>query len=359
MSLFIQEIRVYPLQAPLLQPFRIAIGQHNNLDNLLVTLRLSDGSLGLGEAAIASHITGESIEQTKENLLAVAQCLKGHNAADYLRISHWLHDSFPHNKAAVASIEMALLDAITRYMKIPLWKMFGAKAYRLKTDITIVIACLEETQEKVREFYRRGFRSFKVKIGRDMDLDFKRVEAVAALAPHCQIILDANQAFNAKQALEFLKIMDKARIKIDLIEQPVAKGDIDGLKRVTRLSKVVVCADESASSIVDVMGLIKEKAVGAINIKLMKTGLVYSSEIARLAKANGLKLMIGGMMESNVAMMAAAHLAGGLGCFDFIDLDTPFFIKKELQRNPYLSDKGVYDLTKIKSGIGISLNLLK
>ena len=63
--------------------------------------------------------------------------------------------------------------------------------------------------------------------------------------------------------------------------------------------------------------------------------------------------MIGGMMETSLAMTASAHLAAGLGCFDFIDLDTPFFIKKDFDKNPYLSSKGVYDLKKVKAGIAI------
>ncbi len=353
MNLQIQQISIHPLQAPLTQTFRIAIGQHDNLDNLLIRLQLADGTVGYGEAAIASHITGETVENTKENLLIAAKCLKGHNVSDYLRISHWLHGSFSKNKATVASMEMAMMDALTRQMDIPLWKMFGPCAQRLRTDITIVIAPLEETQSKAREFYQRGFRSFKIKVGRDMDLDFKRVQVVAKLAPKSQIILDANQGYGSDQTLKFLKTLDKAHIKIDLVEQPVAKEDIDGLKRVTRLSKVPVCADESASSIPDVIRLIKAKAVGAINIKLMKTGVVHSFEIARLARANNIKLMIGGMMESNVAMTAAAHLAAGLGYFDFVDLDTPFFIKGEVGQNPYLTSSGTYDLAKVKTGIGI------
>ena len=353
MSLKIRNITVCALQASLIQPFRIATGQHNSLDNLLITLKLSDGTVGFGEAAIASHITGETIAQTKENLRTAAEHLKGCQAKDYLKISHWLQEAFPRNRAASAAMEMALLDALTRQMKIPLWRMFGRRCRRLKTDITIVVGSLQETKNNVNQFYRRGFRSFKIKIGWDMDLDFQRVAAAAKLAPKAQIILDANQAYDAAQALKFLKMLDKARIKVDLIEQPVPKADIDGLKRVTRLSKVPVCADESASSLGDVIGLIKNKAVNAVNIKLMKTGIIHSFEIACLARASNLKLMIGGMMESNVAMTAAAHLAAGLGCFDFIDLDTPFFIQGEEARNPYLTSSGIYDLTKAKTGIGI------
>jgi L-alanine-DL-glutamate epimerase-like enolase superfamily enzyme len=64
--------------------------------------------------------------------------------------------------------------------------------------------------------------------------------------------------------------------------------------------------------------------------------------------------MIGGMMESSLAMTASAHLAAGLGCFDFIDLDTPFFIKDGLRGNPYLNHRGIYDLRNAQAGIGIA-----
>jgi L-alanine-DL-glutamate epimerase-like enolase superfamily enzyme len=349
----IKHIDIKPLRSPLLQPFRVATGQHDSLDNLLVVLTLDNGVVGFGEAAVATHITGETIALTRSNLEACAQCLVDQDVCDYLKLSNWLHDSFPRNKAAVCAMEMALFDVLTQSMKIPLWQMFGASLKILQSDITIVISSLEQTQEKTQEFHAQGFKSFKIKIGQDMDLDFKRVQAVRTIVPQSSIILDANQGYSAKETLSFLELLHKAKIQVDLIEQPTVKGDIEGLKQVSRLSKVLVCADESASSIGDVIHLIQEKAVGAINIKLMKTGIVHSIEIARLAKAHGIKLMIGGMMESNLAMSASAHLAAGLACFDFIDLDTPFFIKGEAPRNPYLSDNGIYNLSKAQAGIGI------
>ncbi len=179
--------------------------------------------------------------------------------------------------------------------------MWASNPKRLRTDITIVIADLEETKAKAKAFKAQGFRAFKIKIGRDMDMDFKRVAAVCSIAPRSQIILDANQGYSARQTLQFLKSLSKAGIVPDLIEQPVPKADWEGLKQVTRESKVCVCADESASSLSDAIRIIKEKAAGAINVKLMKTGLVHALEISRLAHAAGVKLMIGGMMESNLS----------------------------------------------------------
>jgi len=338
----IKKVSVSLLRAPLVQPFRIAIGQHDTLENVLLTLTLSDGTKGYGEAAIATHITGETVAQTLKNLNTVGEYLYGQDAGNYLLLCNYVHSLLPGNMAAVAAVEMALLDALTRSLRMPLWRLWGNAAKPMATDITIVIGSLEETTTRTWEFYKQGFRAFKIKVGRDMDLDFKRVQAVAAIAKKSTLILDANQAYSAGDSLRFLKALDKARIRVDLIEQPVPKADWEGLKKVTRSSKVLVCADESVSTLPQAIRAIKEKSVGAINIKFMKTGIIHAVAIARWARANGIKLMIGGMMESPLAMTASAHVAAGLGCFDFIDLDTPFFIKNGLRRHPCLSSRGIY-----------------
>jgi len=116
---------------------------------------------------------------------------------------------------------------------------------------------------------------------------------------------------------------------------------------------VLVFADESVSSLEDAKRLIREKAAGAINIKFMKTGISEAYEIACLAKKRGIKLMIGTMMETPLAVTAAAHLAAGLGCFDFIDLDAPFLMAEQVTRGNFATRSGVYDLRKVKAGIGV------
>lgn len=352
--MIIKDIRVSLLHAKLNQPFRIAVGQHDSLENVLFTIVLKDGTRGYGEAAVATHITGETIPETVKNLEAVGDYLRGQDIGQYLTLSAYAQSLLGKNKCAAAAIEMALFDALTKHLGVPLWRLWGSSAKSFATDITIVIASLEETTAKVKEFYKQGFRAFKVKIGHDMDLDFKRLEAVSSIAKRSSIVLDANQGFTAKEMLRFLKLISNARIKVDLIEQPVPKMDWDGLKQVTRSTKVLVCADESVSSLADAVRAIKEKSVGAINIKLMKTGIAHSVAIAQLARANGIKLMLGGMMETSLAMTCSAHLATGLDCFDYIDLDTPFFIKDGLRLNPYLKPQGVYDLKRSTPGIGIT-----
>lgn len=351
----ITKTKVLIFKAPLIQPFRTALGQHDDLENILFVLELGDGTKGYGEAAIATHITGETINKTQENLKHLAGKLAGKNVCDYLKISAWLHEILPFNKSAVAAIETALIDALTRQLNIPFWRFFGQKSSKLTTDITIVLSSLKETEESAKRFYQQGFRSFKVKIGKDQDLDLKRVLAVKKIVKQAKIYLDANQGYSAEETLNFLKLLESKMILPDLIEQPVPKQDWEGLKKVTRLAKIPVCADESVCSVKDAIRAIREKAVNIINIKLMKSGIVQSREIALLAKHAGLDLMIGGMMESSLAMTAAAHLAVGLGCFKYTDLDTPFFLRKGIKDNPYLNSRGVYDLSGTKAGIGINI----
>ena len=351
----VTDIEILPLHAPLVQPFRTALGQHDSLDNLLVRVVLADGTVGFGEAAIAAHITGETVKQTRMNLLGVGRSVIGRDARQYRKISAMLHEALPFNKAALAGIEMALFDAVAKQKHLPLWKLFGCRCKPLRTDITIVIGDLREASMTAKEYYAKGFRAFKIKIGRDEDLDFQRVIAVKRAVKHAKIYLDANQGYTAAMTLRFIDTLRKAGVRPAMIEQPVPKEDREGLKKVTRLCAIPVCADESVRDLSDCKALIRDKAADIINIKLMKSGIVQSLQIVQAVRKAGLALMIGGMMESSLAMTAAAHMAAGLGCFTYVDLDTPFFIKDGLRRNPYLNSRGVYDLKGVKTGIGVQV----
>lgn len=349
----IKTVKVHVLEAPLIYPFRISTGQHNTLDNVLLTIRLADGICGYGEAAIATHITGETVESTIALLRRVAPRLKGRFIGDCHRILTELSTDLAAIPSARTAVEMALLDALTRSLKIPLWRFFGPRVVKISTDITLVIADAEQTQDSVRRFVRTGFRRFKIKVGLDPTADLDRVRIVHAAAPRAGIMLDANQGFTAPVALAFLRRLARHHIRPILIEQPVPHDDWSGMQWITRRSAVPVCADESLQSAADVVRVIRLNAAHAINIKLAKFGFLQAVQMANLARAAGLSLMIGSMMETNLSATAAAHFAAGIGGFDFVDLDTPFFIPDHAEQNPYLSPNGLYNLSKCTSGIGI------
>ena len=175
----------------------------------------------------------------------------------------------------------------------------------------------------------------------------------ASKPPRSRITVDANQGYSSDEIIKFLDLLKKNKVRVDLLEQPVKKDDWEGLRKISRSTSVLVCADESVRTLEDARKAVKFKLAPVINIKIMKCGMLHAVAIAGLARKNNIKLMIGGMMETSIAMTASAHLAAGMGGFDYIDLDTPFFIKGAVKRNPYLSTDGRYNLKKVGAGIGI------
>lgn len=349
------------IRSPLVSPFRIATGQHDELANVFLQIRTRDGIRGYGEAAVASHITGESVAATLANLQAAAAALKGRRIYAPEEVCREFFPAFAGNHAGLAALEMALLDISSRVQEIPFFQLFSpaeAREPRLSfaTDITIVIGSLEEARAAARQFAARGFTTFKIKIGSDEELDLKRILAVREVAPDSELILDANMGFSADRMLAFLDRLDHHGARPVLLEQPVPKHDWDGLAAITAAlagSGTLVCADESVGSPADARRAIDSNAVSAINIKFMKSGILQGEEIARLATAHAIPLMMGAMVESALSITAAAHFAAGLGCYDFIDLDTTFFIKGELAESPYLDNSGRFDLHRAGHGIGV------
>lgn len=365
-NIYVKQARATIVTAPLNTPFRIATGQHDQLENVFFQVQATDGVCGFGEAAVASHITGETVEQTLINLQQVAGQLAGRDCSDPVALIEEFRCLFEHNHAGLAAFEMALFDLTSRSRGIPFGRLFSpAPGFSPKpcftSDITIVIGSLEEAETATRHYAGQGFNAFKIKIGKDHDLDLQRVRAVKRIAPNSSLILDANMGFDAAGMLRFLQQLEIDGIRPMLLEQPVPKGDWDGLAAITRAldnNGILVCADESVGSLAAAEQAIKLQAVNAINIKFMKSGITESVRIAELACRNNIRLMLGAMMESSLAITAAAHFAAALGCFEVIDLDTTFFINGPLSHSPYLDQCGRFDLSCPGSGIGVELQLL-
>lgn len=352
------------IRAPLVTPFRIATGQHDELANIFLRLRTSDGLCGHGEAAVATHITGETVTTTLANLQAAATALTGRRIDAAEKVCGEFAPAFAANHAGLAALEMALLDLSAQLQGMPLYQLFAPAVpttprLAFATDITIVIGSLDEARAAAQQFAGQGFTSFKIKIGRDEELDLQRILAVREFAPDSELILDANMGFNAERMLAFLERLDRCGARPVLLEQPVPKDDWAGLTAITAAlagSGTLVCADESVGSLAAAQRAIDSGAVSAINVKTMKSGFLEGAAIARLASRHQIPLMLGAMMESSLSITASAHFGAGLGCFEFMDLDTTFFIKGELACSPYLDQGGRFDLQSAGPGIGVAPN---
>ena len=349
----IRSVTIEPLNIPLLEPFTIATGGVSEAHNVLLTITLEDGSVGYGESAPFTPSTGESQETVLAAAHGCAALIEGKDAAHWRILSKAMRSVYFSQATAIAGIEMALLDALTRSYGIPLYVFFGGASTSIETDMSIPMVTPEHGYELARDIVARGIRSIKIKVGGNIRDDVARVEAIREAAPGLGLTLDANQGYTASEALLCLEALDDHDIRPMMMEQPVHKEDYEGLRYVTQHTTVPVAADESAYSAANVAHLIAMGAVNVVNIKLMKSGFVEALDIAAVCRATHIQLMIGAMMESRLATSAAAHFAAGLGGFSFIDLDTPMLLAEDPFTGGYEQRGGIYDISNVKSGLGI------
>ena len=349
----ISELSWTDLDLSLRQPFGISRGSQDRAGNLLVRVELAGGTVGYGEAAPFPAFNGETREQARAALAGARVHLLGSNVRHWRRLARNLREWLP-CAAARCAVETAVVDAFTRYQKVSLWRYFGGGKRQLRTDITLTTGTAEAARIAAADAVLKGFRTLKIKVGGgEPGTDIERLQAVHEVAPVAGLILDANAAFTSDQALELIAGLRGLGIKPLLFEQPVAREDLDGMARVRREGRVLVAADESACSSADVRAIAKAGAAQVINIKLMKSGLAEAMDMAWLARESGLRLMIGGLVESRLAMGMSACFAAGTGGFSYVDLDTPLFLKSEPLAGGIVYEGDVIKVAHIKEGHGV------
>jgi L-alanine-DL-glutamate epimerase-like enolase superfamily enzyme len=339
------------LELELTEPFGIAGGSQEVAAMVLVRLTLADGTVGWGEAAPLPAYNGERVEHALAAIEAARPRLVGESARAWRQRALDVREPTSSSASARCAIETALVDALARQNGMSLYEWFGGHSpARLVTDVTIPIVPPESARRAAARWWSLGFRSLKVKIGRDADLE--RLLAVHAGAPGASLVLDANGGLDASEALALLEALGRQGVSVALFEQPVPAHDWAGLERVA--GRVRVALDESVVTARDAAEAARRLgAPHAVNVKLMKSGIVEALDIVAAARAGGLSLMIGGMLESSLAMSASACFAAGVGGFEFVDLDTPLFIAHSPFEGGFALSADQIDVAVIARGHGV------
>ncbi len=298
------------------RPFRLSTGVSTT--RRAYWIRLSDDE-GWGEGTIPPYYGIPDDEMTACWDAAAKSEIPFPNAP--AEIASWIGDDGP--APAKCALDLALHDRIAKKQNLPLYRLLGLpKPTPLATAFTISIASPEEMAHIAAE--NAQYPIIKLKLGSDDDI--VRVAAVRAARPDTRIYVDANAAWSPKEAVRQVKAL--APYNLEMIEQPVAKEDIEGMGYVQAHTEIPIVADESVRSLADIEAL---AAVGVkgINLKLMKVGgLIPALEMLRRGKELGQKIMLGCMSETSIGVTAMAHLTAWA---DWIDLDLPLLIKN----NPF------------------------
>ncbi len=332
----ISDIQVWPVNIPMTEPFTISKGEMTIARNLFVRVTLNSGIRGYGEIAPFPELMGETQESSFTTAKSVISQLIGMDVSNYRGISDHLGSSLPHHPAVRCGLETAVVDALCREKDIPLWKLWGEGSVKeYETDITIPIRAAAETIAIARNWYQQGFRIFKIKVGGKIEDDLETLLALDAAFDDIFLIVDANQGYTVEEALQVAKKLEGLKSTVTAFEQPVDRHDCSGMAKITAQTSVPIAADETVFTLEDADRVIRERAANIINLKIMKSGLLTTVDIISLCRTNDMPLMIGGMIETRLAMGCSFSLVLGLGGISFLDLDTPLLMTKDP-----LSDQG-------------------
>jgi L-alanine-DL-glutamate epimerase-like enolase superfamily enzyme len=314
----VQSLTVHHRRIALVRPFVTAVRSATAIDVVLVEARDSDGRSGWGEAPTSWRVTGESHQSVTAAVEGpLNEAVLGQPVEDPAGTSALLARSLVRNSAARMAVDCALYDLAAQASDAPLFRYLGGEDNHVCTDMTISaglqgqgVEALAATAVQHRD---AGFGTLKVKVGAGGD-DISALRRVRAeVGADVRLRVDANQGWSAEQAVSVISAWEDAGLRIEMVEQPVAMDDLDALRFVTRNVQTPILADEAVWTTRDLTEVIRLRAADLINIKLAKTGgLREGLRMAELARQNGVKVIIGCMMESHVGISAAASLASAL-----------------------------------------------
>lgn len=308
-----------PVELALTTPFRISRGVQDTASNVIVHIT-HNGIVGHGEAA-----PDEFYGETQETVLACIASFAGNLGDDPFLIQDImgrLDRLIRLNPSAKAAVDMALYDLVGKMLHVPVYKLLGLNpAHTPNTSFTLGIDTPDAMRKKA--LLASEYPIFKVKVGTKHDLDnLKAIREVSSAT----IRVDANTAWAPKEAITMINAL--APYNIEFVEQPVAPYDLAGLKLIRNNVPVPIIADESCVAIEDIPRL--AECVDGVNFKLMKSnGITNVLRMIHVARAHNLRVMIGCMIESSLAITAAAHLTP---LVDYADLDGNLLINNDPYR---------------------------
>jgi L-Ala-D/L-Glu epimerase len=313
---------IYKFSIPM-HPFTIATGTMSSAQNIFIRLHTDTGFYGVGECSAFPMIVGETQATCFEMAKDFAAIWKGKDAVNIEARMAELHAATAFNCTIKSAFDMALYDLAAKAAHQPLYQFLGGtKNKELETDITVGIGSPALMAGQAAAFVQKGFRIIKVKLGKDPAEDVERIRRIrAAVGPLTSLRIDANQGWDMDGAVFALQQLGP--FNIQFCEQPMRHWNDHHLPALRKLSPIKIMADESVFDHHDAERLIAARACDYVNIKFSKSGgILEATLINEVCEKNNIPCMMGGMLESRIALSAFAHFAMAHNNVIFNDMDT-------------------------------------
>lgn len=306
-------LELFDIAIPFARPYRLSkvYGTLKNARAVIVKLHTDEGILGLGEADPMNPFTEETTATVTAVLRdIVAPHLLGADPTRISRIEHRLDQVLHGNLLARGAVNMALYDILGKVHGMPAFTFLGGKQHdRLPLLGPIGSGSPPEDADAIEALFAQGYRTVMIKMGAlPVAEEIERMQAAAGrFGNRIRFIVDANQGWQFKEALGFIEGV--GQFAPDMIEQPVSRMDIDGMKKLRDRSPCLLSADESLVTVDDAAGLIRNEAADAFSIKVSKNGgLSKSLMIAKTAEAFGIRCLMNSMLEFGITQAASLQL---------------------------------------------------
>ncbi|KXZ12696.1 dipeptide epimerase [Bacillus nakamurai] len=330
----ITDIYTSRISVPLKKPFKTALRTVYKAESAVVKITYDNGLAGWGEAPPTVVITGDSMAGIESAIHDVLKpVLLGRSLHSPEAIFYDISRLLERNESAKAAIDMAVYDGWAQMNGLPLYQLLGGYRNTLETDFTVSVNSPEEMAEDAAGYLKEGFHTLKIKVGKDDAADdIERIRAIRArVGANVKLRLDANQGWTPKEAVTAIRKMEDAGLAIEVVEQPVHKDDLAGLKQVTDATETPIMADESVFSPQQAFHVLQTRSADMINIKLMKAGGIKRAEtINAMAETCGVECMVGSMIETKLGITAAAHFAASKRNVTRFDFDAPLMLKTDV-----------------------------
>jgi len=335
--------------------WRFALAASPVTEGHVLRLATEDGVEGFGYASATPHM-GSIAATLRAELDLFRPLVLGRDARGLEAIMGALDRGIRGAPQAKAAVDCALHDLNARSLGVPLHVLFGG-AVRESVPILRILAIKTPTEmaAQAQKLVDRGYRYLKIKVHGDVAEDVARVAAIRSqVGDDVHLTIDANQSYSPKDAISALNRM--AEHRIDLVEQPVAAADVEGLALVTKSVPVTVEADEAAGSLREIFELVSARSVDAVSLKIPKLGgLRNTLAAARLCEAAHIKYRLGAAVGSRLLAAQALHLACALPGVDYACELGEF---DRLLDDPFTGLEVEQGMLKLPAGAGSGVNLI-
>ncbi|OYO27572.1 muconate/chloromuconate family cycloisomerase [Janthinobacterium sp. PC23-8] len=358
----IENVDVLLLDLPTIRPHQLSVATMRRQKLVLVRIRAEDGIIGWGEATTIGGLAygEESPDSIRVNIEThMRPLLVGADATSPNARMHALRASLQGNRFALCAIETALQDAQARRIGVPLSDLFGGRV-RDSLPVAWTLASgdtARDIAEAEEMLDRKRHNVFKLKIGaRDVRADAAHVAAIKrALGERASVRVDVNQAWSQTEAMLGMQLLEHAGV--DLVEQPIAAHDHEGMRRLRDMNRVPLMADEALHGPLDAFRIAERRAADVYAIKITQSGgLNGARQVAAIAEAANIGLYGGTMLEGAVGTIASAQLFATFGELAWgTELFGPLLLTEDILRTPLVYEDFALRLPT-GPGLGIELD---